>query len=145
MHSINGNKAPRLALKVGHWNCNKGLLNSQNFPTDNVDEIAQFITSYDLDILTVSESNLHGVKSRVMRANPVTIHCINNVLRIHGYHIVLPESWHKYQTARILLYVRDSITMTNITTNVDTNDLVNYNHQSKEEQRNAYCYSCLLQ
>ena len=84
MHSINGNRAPRTALKVGHWNCNKGLLNPQNFPTDKVDEIALFITSHDLDILAISESNLHGIRSRVMRANPVNVHCINNALRIPG-------------------------------------------------------------
>ena len=98
-------------------------MNPLNFPTDKVGEIALFITTHDLDILAISESNLHGVRSRVMRTNPVNIHCINNALRIPGYHIILPDSWQHHHTARIFLYVRDSITSVNISTNVDSTDL----------------------
>ena len=54
IHCLNGNRPSRSALKVGHWNCNKGLLNALNFPTDKIHEIANFISMYDLDMLAVS-------------------------------------------------------------------------------------------
>lgn len=109
MHASNGNRSSRPAIIVGHWNCHKGLLNHLNFPTEKIDAIGNFIHSQNLDILAITEANLHGPRSRSMRANPVTINTINNALRIPGYKIHLPDTWAEHQTARIFLYVRDTL------------------------------------
>ena len=144
MHATKGNKSPRTAIVVWHWNCNKGLLNHLNFPTDKVSEIANFISSHNLDILAITEANLHGPKSRTMRANPVNIHTINNALRIPGYTIHLPDSWPEHQTARIIIYVRDIVTITMISTNNNIKDLpiiAITARKSKEAQTNIVaCY-----
>ena len=144
MHTINGNKSPRTAIVVGHWNCKKGLLNHLNFPTEKVSEIVNFISSHNLDILAITEANLHGPKSRIMKANPVNIHTIHNTLRIPGYTNHLPDSWAEHQTARIILYVRDMVTITKISTNNNIKDLSIITitaRKSKEAQTNIVaCY-----
>lgn len=58
-----------------------------------------------------------------MRANPINIHTINIALRIPEYKILLPESLSKHRTARIIVYVRDSVSATKICTNADTSGL----------------------
>ena len=105
MHASNGNRSSRPASIIGHLNCNKGLLNTLNFPIDKVDEIANLIHSQSLDILAITEANLHGPRSRTMRANPVNLNTINNALRIPGYKIYLSDTWVEHQTARIFCFI----------------------------------------
>lgn len=99
-----GKEPQDVPSKGSHWNCNKGQLTTNNFPTDKVAEIAHFLTHQDLDLLAITEAGLHGTRSRTMRTKPMNIHTINNALKIPGYSIILPDSWQYHDTERIFLY-----------------------------------------
>ena len=77
----------------------------------------------DLDILAVSECSLHGLKSRIIRVFPITSEGITNALRIPGFEILLPQSWACHEMARIMLYVKSSISTKLLSTQVSTSDL----------------------
>ena len=123
IHSLYGNRPGRIGLSVASWNCRKGLLDKNNHPTDKIHAIATFLKDEKIDILSVSEAGIHGGRSRTLRAYPATTTIINNALRIPGYTIILPDSWTKYETARIYLYIKDGITFSQIKSVVNTSDL----------------------
>ena len=56
LHAKNGNRNLNKSLNNGHWNCGKGLLDKDNFASEKVSEIQEFLESNDLDILAVSEA-----------------------------------------------------------------------------------------
>ena len=99
----------KLNLTIGHWNCGKGLLDENNFGTEKVAEIQAFIDTNNLDILAVGESGLHGARSRTMKSYPVTEEIVMNALRIPGFDIILPQAWYNHETARIILYIKNTI------------------------------------
>ena len=91
-HAKNGNRAGKGGIKVGGWNCNRGLLDQLGNPTDKLDEIAAYIELHDIQIMAIAEAGLHGLRSRTQRSKPLTEPEIQDALRIPGFHIILPAS-----------------------------------------------------
>ena len=131
-HSYYGNRVGRVVLTIGYWNCGKGLLDSNNFATSKLAEIETFINQHDLDVCTIAEAGLHGRRSQTMRAFPATTTIIHNALRIPGFSIILPKSWEQHHTARIYMYVKDSLVIKSVTTTVNNTDLPNINIEVKK-------------
>lgn len=123
VHSKHGNRLGKVTLATGYWNWAKGLLDGNNIATPKLDEIELFINSHQLDILDIAEAGLHGVRSRTVRALPVSTNSILTALRIPGFTIILPESWEQHNTARIFMYVKDTLVYKVISTSVNVSDL----------------------
>ena len=113
----------KLNLSIGNWNCGKGLLDENNFGTEKVGEIQAFIELNNLDILAVGESGLHRARSRTIKTYPATDEIIKNALRIPGFDIILPNSWSTHETARIILYIKNSITFKYLSSQDSISDL----------------------
>ena len=69
------------------------------------------------------ETNIHGKNSRIMRGNPASESYILSELIIPGYDIIFPETCKHFQQARIMLYVRSTISYTIIPLNRSKYDL----------------------
>ena len=122
-HYKHGNRTGKVTIATGYWNCARGLLDSNNNPTPKLDEIELFLDTHKLDILAIAEAGLHGSRSRTVRARPVTTNCIMTALHIPGFSIILPKSWVQHDTARLFLYVKDTINYKVISSNVNASDL----------------------
>ena len=107
LHILMGNR--RLGYNIAVWNCRKGLLLQDNSPSEKLTDIESLLLRHDLHLLGILESDLHGVGSRVKRANPISSKEILENLQVKGYSIKLPRSWISHSQARILLYVRDGV------------------------------------
>ena len=93
------------------WNCRKGLINKENLPTTKIVDVKDFLSANDLQILCLIEADLHGITSRVKRIKPITSREIEENLKVENYKTLLPQSWQAHGQARILLYVRDDISL----------------------------------
>ena len=109
MHILTGNR--RVGYNIAVWNCRKGLLLSDNSPSEKLLDIKSLLQRHDLHLLGIVESDLHGVESRVIRANPISTKEILKNLHIEGYSIKLPKTWKSHGQARIILYVREGVTI----------------------------------
>ena len=107
---INGNRGS--SHNIGMWNCRKGLTDGENRPTYKMIEVKQFIEDHNLHLLCLVEAGLHGPASRVRRKNPITTEGIMNNLQIEGYRIILPKTWQYHNQARIILFAKDDIKVT---------------------------------
>ena len=107
MHILMGNR--RLGYNIAVWNCQKGLLHSDQSPSEKLTDIKSLLNQHDLHLLGVVESDLHGLVSRVRRINPVSTSDILHKLHVDGYSIKLPASWKSHGQARIILHVRDDV------------------------------------
>ena len=70
-----------------------------------------FLRTNDIQVMCLIEADLHGITSRIRRVNPITGKKIEENLEIENYRIVLPLSWQAHGQARVLLYVREDITL----------------------------------
>jgi hypothetical protein len=93
------------------WNCRKDLTNSENLPTEKIEDVKEFLGSNNLQLLFIIEADLHGVPLRVRRAKPITSKEIENTLKIENNKRILPKSWQVHGQAGVLLYVRDDINL----------------------------------
>ena len=107
VHALTGNK--KIGYKVAVWNCRKGLLNPDGCPSSKVTDIQLYLQRHQLDMLGVVESNLHSVESRLHRTQPLSTPEIHQKLHIHGYSLLLPQSWYIHGQARIIGYVKDGL------------------------------------
>ena len=123
MHSINGNR--RLGYKIASWNCNRGLLKANNdvIDSEKLVDVKLFIQEHKPHIFCVIESDLHGPNSRTYRRNILTTETILDQLKIEGYSLHLPETWYKYDQARLVVYVNDDIKYKKISIDNNINDL----------------------
>ena len=121
-HALNGNRH-RLGIKACSWNCNRGLLDEHGHATAKVAEINNFLLSHSVNLMAVIEAGIHGANSLTIRRTPMTDTSIHRELSIPGYKILLPDTWHAYGTARILLYVMLDIHAKVISTPTQITDL----------------------
>ena len=86
-------------------------------------EAMDFIFSNKLDIFCLVESDLHGLISRYRRANPLTKEEIKNLLHIPGYNLFLPKTWQKHGQARIVVFAKEELQVSEIHIGEDLTDL----------------------
>ena len=110
-HIVNGNTRTKFGVKIGFWNINRGLLDGKSRATDKFSEIHNFVTNNKIHIMGVCETGLHGPRSRVHRATPVTDLTLSTELNIIGYDILLPETWRRHDTARLAVYSSQELTV----------------------------------
>ena len=89
-HMLNGNRCR--SYNVGMWNCRKGLVDKENLPTTKINDVKDFLTSNDLQVMCLVEADLHGMTSRKRRVNPITGKKIEENLKVKNYRIVLRQS-----------------------------------------------------
>ena len=86
-----------------------GLLDQEGAATDKMDEVVEFATQNHFHVLGVSEAALHGLGSRVKRVSPTTTSSIKHHLAIPGYKVILPETWRIHAQARLIIYIKDTV------------------------------------
>ena len=118
---MNGNG--RKGYNIGLWNCRRGLLNNDKTSTTKMVEVRQFIESKNLHLLCLVESDLHSQFSRILKTNPVNTEEINKVLRVPGYKILLPKSWHIHGQARVLVFASEDLNINIRDIGVENSDL----------------------
>ena len=91
---------------LASWNCRMGLLDKSNRPTTKLEDIQVFLEQNKVDVLALSEVELHGPHSRVYRRNPVTEESLKQALALPGYVIMLPDTWRLANQARLILYIK---------------------------------------
>ena len=92
-------------------------------------DIQLYLENHNLDIFGIIESDLHGPNSRVYRSQPLSTKAIYEVLAIKGYNIILPQSWFKFDQARVVLYVKEGIQVKEIQLNDADADLASISIQ----------------
>ena len=107
---INGNRG--CSYNIGMWNCRKGLIDGENQATYKMVEVKKFIEEHNLHLLCLVEAGLHGPASRIRRTNPITTQGIMSNLQIEGYRIILPKTWQYHNQARIILFAKDDLKVT---------------------------------
>ena len=105
MHALFGNK--KIGYRVAAWNCRRGLLNPDGSQSHKITDIQLYLHKHQLHIFGIIESDLHGPNSRVRRRNPLSTKDVHEKLHIDGYYILLPQSWHSHDQARVIVYVKD--------------------------------------
>ena len=118
---INGNCGS--SHNIGMWNCKKGLIDGENQSTYKMVEVKKFIEDHNLHLLCLVEAGLHGPASRIRRKNPITTQGIMNNLQIEGYRIILPKTWQYHNQARIILFAKDDLKVTEKVTPREFSDL----------------------
>ena len=63
MHSLVGNK--KIGYKIASWNCRRGLLDQDGYPSDKVTDIELYLQKHKLHMFGIIESDLHGPRSRI--------------------------------------------------------------------------------
>ena len=66
---------------------------------------------------------------KVYRDQPLSTKAIYEVLAIKGYNIILPQSWFKFDQARVFLYVKEGIQVKEIQLNDADADLASISIQ----------------
>ena len=110
MHSKHGNGRTRNGMKMASWNVNRGLLDGEARATAKFAELNSFVLNNNIHLMGVSETALHGPRSRVQRRTPVTSLTMSTELHLAGYKVTLPDTWKDHDTARLAVYVRDDVT-----------------------------------
>ena len=73
--------------------CRKGLTNKENLPTAKIVDVKDFLSTNDLQILCLIESDVHGITSRVRIIKPSTSREIEDNLKVENYKTLLPQTW----------------------------------------------------
>ena len=104
-HSLNGNRR-----NVGYtnmaWNCDKGML-AQN----KLDDIKIAAQRYRPNVIGISEVNFKRNEQNQNENSNICLSTkqLNKKLEIPEYKLILPDSWVKYNVARVIVYVKDDI------------------------------------
>ena len=77
--------------------------------SEKLDEVVNFIEQHQHHVLGVSEAALHGQDSRTRRVFPTTTSAIQHHLAIPGFTLILPDTWTHHDQARLIVYVKDSV------------------------------------
>ena len=104
-HSLNGNKKNQ-GLIISAWNCARAV-------SSKMEDIKLFIENYRPHLFAILETDLHGQHPFLGRRIPFTTDEINDKLKVDGYSIVLPDTWHLFNQARMIVYVSDNISFKN--------------------------------
>ena len=100
-----------------------GLLEADGSASEKLEEIINFTEQNNLHVLGVTEAALHGAKSRVKRQSPATLPSLKYHLNIPGYTLLLPTTWEKHGQARLMVYVRESVSFKIVTLHSSLHDL----------------------
>ena len=106
------------------WNCRKGLTDGRGAASYKMDEIKQFILKKNLHLLCVIEVDLNSRMSRVDRRNTVTRQEIDSILSIDGYKILLPASWKQHGQARMIVFAKEDLKVSQRNLDADLTDRI---------------------
>ena len=109
-HILFGNRRV-LGYKIASWNCGRGLLVSKSSISDKFLDIQLFIKKQNPSLLCIIEADLHGINSPSQRKTIFTKREIEEYLHIPGYTIILPDTWLNFNQARLIVYVREHISV----------------------------------
>ena len=101
-----GNRGCSYNLRM--FNCRKGLVDCEKQAKFKMVEVKK----HNLHLLCLVESGLHGPASRIRRKNPITTQGILSNLQIEGYRIILPKTWQYNNQARLILFAKDDLKVT---------------------------------
>ena len=118
---INGNHGH--GYNLGFWNCRRGLVTEEKEPSYKMNEIKLFMKSRNLHLFCLIESDLHGFVSRYKRKHPLTEKDILTILHIPGYKIYLPKTWYKHGQARLIVYAKEELHVSEMTLSESLTDL----------------------
>ena len=118
---INGNI--NRGYNLGAWNCRKGLINGNGVASFKLDEVKEILNKKKLHMMCVIETDLHGRMSRSLRRNPLSRKEIEVILAIPGYNMYLPATWKHHGQARILVYAREDLKVSERSLAADLTDL----------------------
>ena len=104
----NGNRRA-IGYNIAAWNCGRGLISKKNTDTDKLVDIKLFIQEHKPHLLGIIEADIHGPNSTSNRTPRYTTEEINERLKIEGYSIILPQTWHTHNQARLIVYISDEI------------------------------------
>ena len=99
------------------------LVDIENQATYKMVEVNQFIEEHNLHLLCLVETGLHGPASRIIRRNSITTQGILSSLQIEGYRIILPKTWQYHNQARLILFAKDDLKVTEKVTPREFSDL----------------------
>ena len=88
-----------------------------------VSKVKEFIEEHNLHLLCLVESGLHGPASRIRRRNPITTQGILSNLQIEGYRIILPKTWQHLNQAKLILFAKNDLKVTEKVTPREFSDL----------------------
>ena len=80
MKIINGNRSK--GYKIAMWNCRRGLVDSNNLPSEKFTEILKFIESRSPHLFCIVESDLHNSQSRIQKHRYLTTEETNENMKI---------------------------------------------------------------
>lgn len=133
-----------MSIKMSSWNCNRGLVDRDGWPTDKLAEIDHFLQANKVHVLEVSEVALHGPHARTQRAHPLSELQIRQALSIPGYSIILPATWTQHHTARIMVYVSSEVQAKVVNTAVALSELPTITLEVRMVRESptlvSYCY-----
>ena len=118
---VNGNG--RQGYNLGMWNCRRGLVTGNREASTKIVEVKNFIHTKNLHMLCLIEADLHGPSSRYKRVNPLSTNDIKKNLEIPGYKIFLPNSWNIHGQARILVYAKEELKVSELKSGNQVSDL----------------------
>ena len=102
------------------WNCARGLLSENE---SKFVDVQNYIFKHKPHLFCVTEADLHGPRSRILRRNTFSTDELVEKLHIPGYSLVLPDTWKTYDQARIVVFVSDNIKADVIPQNPNNHDL----------------------
>ena len=89
MKSTNGNIK---GIKILTWNMRRGLLTNGELSAKMM-EVMEYTNKNNIDILSLVETDLHSVKSRMLRKMPLTTSTLHQIVKIDGYTTLVPDTW----------------------------------------------------
>ena len=117
----NGNG--KTGYNLGLWNCRRGLVDKNKEQSHKMVDVKNFLKKKKIHMLCLIEADLHNSVSRIKRSNPITTAEIHKILEIPGYRIFLPRSWETHGQARILVYAKNELQVTEKNVGVQNSDL----------------------
>ena len=104
-HIMDGNRR-NPGYKYFSWNCDRGFI-SEN----KLEDLKCFAFRNKPHVINVSEVNLVRDEQNKdeKSTNRFSTEQVNEIFKIPGYSIILPESWILYNKARIIVYVNEEL------------------------------------
>ena len=134
--AING-KRQQLGIKAS-------LVDSNGMATPKLSSIHQFLVTNNIDLMALNESNLHGPRSNIVRAKPLSDEFVQRELAIPGNKIIFPTSWTWHDTARIMLYNRTNINIQVLSSNTYSADIpiISVAARNRTEAKTIFTFMC---
>ena len=92
-------------------------------PSMKITDVKTFLKKKNLHMLCLVEADLHSSTSRYKRLQPLTTKDIHENLEIPGYRILLPRAWGAHGQARVMVYARNELKVTEVDIGRQNSDL----------------------